>query len=122
MADDILAIDDDELSLRLLEVIFTRLGHTIRTATTADEALAEIRRSPPRLILTDLNLPGMSGLALTRTLKDDPATRDIVIVVVTASAMAGDAERARAAGCDEYVAKPIDRRQLGELVQRYLGP
>jgi CheY-like chemotaxis protein len=63
----------------------------------------------------------MDGLELTRRLKADPATRDVVIVAVTASAMKGDEERARAAGCDGYIAKPIDTRNLADSVASYLG-
>jgi CheY-like chemotaxis protein len=69
----------------------------------------------------DVQLPGMDGLSLTRKLKGDPTTRDIVIVAVTAYAMKGDDERARAAGCDGYVSKPIDTRTLPGVVADFLG-
>ena len=86
-------------------------GYDVRTAGDAEEALAVLATFRPRLILMDLQLPGMDGLELTRRLKADPATRDIVIVALTAYAMKGDEERARAAGCDGYVTKPIDTRR-----------
>jgi CheY-like chemotaxis protein len=69
----------------------------------------------------DLQLPGLDGLELTRRLKADPSTRDIAIVAVTAYAMKGDEERARAAGCDGYIAKPIDTRTLPKLVANFIA-
>lgn len=69
----------------------------------------------------DLQLPGMDGFQLTRQLKKDPRTRHIVIIALTAYAMKGDAERAHDAGCDGYVAKPIDTRTLPALIERYLA-
>jgi CheY-like chemotaxis protein len=69
----------------------------------------------------DLQLPGIDGLELTRRLKADPATHDIIIVAVTAYAMKGDHEKALAAGCDEYVTKPIDTRKLPETIARHLA-
>jgi CheY-like chemotaxis protein len=75
----------------------------------------------PRLILMDLQMPGMDGFELTRRLKADPVTRGIVIVALTAYAMKGDEERARAAGCDDYVSKPIDTRALPAIIARHMG-
>jgi CheY-like chemotaxis protein len=69
----------------------------------------------------DLQLPGMDGLTLTRQLKADPATSAIPIIAATAYAMKGDEERARAAGCDGYITKPIDTRQLPIDIERYLA-
>jgi CheY-like chemotaxis protein len=92
----------------------------VTTALDADAALAAIEHDRPRLILMDLQMPGTDGLALTRRLKADPATRKIVIVAVTAYAMKGDEEKALAAGCDDYVTKPIDTRSLPQTVARHL--
>jgi two-component system cell cycle response regulator DivK len=75
----------------------------------------------PRLILMDIQLPGMSGLDLTSLLKADPATRDIIIVAITAYAMKGDEEKARRAGCDGYISKPIDTRALAGVIERHLA-
>ena len=69
----------------------------------------------------DIQLPGIDGLELTRRLKADPATRDIVIVAVTAYAMKGDQAKAQAAGCDDYITKPIDTRTLPETIARHLA-
>jgi CheY-like chemotaxis protein len=117
----ILVVDDNPTNLKLLSFILTSKGYDIRTAVDAESALAVLESFRPRLILMDIQLPGMDGLELTRRLKADPATRDVVIVAVTASAMKGDEERARAAGCDGYIAKPIDTRNLADSVASYLG-
>jgi two-component system, cell cycle response regulator DivK len=93
----------------------------VRTAADAESALEVVRAARPRLILMDLQLPGMDGLELTRQLKRSPDTQDIIIIAVTAYAMRGDEQRARAAGCDDYMAKPIDTRALPAVVARHLG-
>jgi two-component system, cell cycle response regulator DivK len=95
-------------------------GYDVRTAVDAEEALGELEGFMPRLILMDLQLPGMDGLELTRKLKADPVRRDIAIIAVTAYAMKGDEEKARAAGCDGYVAKPIDIETLPRMVREHL--
>ena len=75
----------------------------------------------PRLILMDLQMPIMDGFELTRKLKADPAHAGVVILALTAYAMKGDEERARAAGCDGYIAKPIDTRTLPSLIATHLA-
>lgn len=117
----ILVVDDNPANLKLAWVLLTREGYEARTAGGADEALEAIRGFRPRLILMDLQMPGMDGLELTRRLKADPATGDIIIVALTAHAMKGDEERVRAAGCDAYMSKPIDTRSLPALVARLLA-
>jgi two-component system cell cycle response regulator DivK len=117
----ILVVDDNPSNTKLLAFILTARGYDVRTAADADEALALLREFRPRLILMDLQLPGMDGLTLTRQLKADPATREIIIIAATAYAMKGDEERARAAGCDGYVTKPIDTRQLPIVIARLLA-
>ena len=105
----------------LARILLTLEGYDVRLATDAREALALLRTCRPRLILMDLQLPGMDGLTLTRKLKADPATRDIVILALTAYAMKGDDERAAQAGCDGYVPKPIDTRALPKVVAEYIA-
>ena len=112
----VLVVDDNPANLKLLSFLLSSKGYQVRTATDAEEALALLEAFVPRLILMDIQLPGMDGLELTRRLKAAPRTRDVVIIAVTASAMRGDEERARAAGCDGYIAKPIDTRTLADTV------
>jgi CheY-like chemotaxis protein len=119
----ILIVDDNSMNLRLVQVILRTCGLPVRTATDAGEALASIEAAQPRLILMDLQLPGMSGLDLTRRLKADPETRGIIVVALTAYAMKGDEDKARLAGCDEYLTKPLDKELLRETIARLLaGP
>ena len=111
-AEPILIVDDNPANLKLIRMLLDGVGYEVRTASDAEEALALLEEFRPRLILMDLQLPGMDGLTLTRRLKADPRTRDIFVLALTAFAMKGDEERALAAGCDGYVAKPIDTRRL----------
>jgi two-component system cell cycle response regulator DivK len=104
----ILIVDDNPANLKLARLLFEAEGHEARTAVDAEQALKLLETYHPRVILMDIQLPGMDGLELTRRLKGNPETSDMVIVAITAYAMRGDEERARAAGCDGYVPKPID--------------
>ena len=117
----VLVVDDNPTNLKLLRYLLSTRGYQVRTATDGDEVMSILQSFRPRLILMDIQLPGIDGLELTRRIKKAPETRDIVIIAVTASAMKGDEERTRAAGCDAYVAKPIDTRALPALVEDYLG-
>ena len=116
----ILIVDDNPTNLKLVAYLMTANGYEVTTALDADVALAAIERDPPRLILMDLQLPGTDGLELTRRLKANPTTRDIIVVAVTAYAMKGDEDRAMAAGCDDYVTKPIDTRGLPDTIAKHL--
>ena len=116
----ILVVDDNPHNLKLERVLLSGEGYDVRTAADAEEALAVLGSFAPRLVLMDLQLPGMDGLELTRRLKRDPARRDIVVIALTAYAMKGDEAKALAAGCDGYIAKPIDTEALTDLVARHL--
>ncbi|HVM31511.1 MAG TPA: response regulator [bacterium] len=116
----ILIVDDNATNLKLAKVILAKEGYEVQTAADAEEALRCLGQAKPGLILMDLQLPGMDGLELTRELKAAPATKDIVIVALTAFAMKGDEEKARAAGCDGYITKPIDTLKLPAQVAGYL--
>lgn len=116
----ILIIDDNPINLKLARVLLVAEGYDVRTASHAEEAFAVLREFQPQLILMDIQLPGMDGLALTRRLKADPATRDVIVLALTAYAMKGDCERAIQAGCDGYIPKPIDVGTLAFTLQEYL--
>lgn len=117
----ILIVDDNATNLKLVAYLMKASGYTVDTALDAESAIEAIRHHRPDVILMDIQLPGIDGLELTRRLKADPATRDIVIVAVTAYAMKGDQAKALAAGCDDYITKPIDTRALPETIARHLA-
>lgn len=118
--ESILVVDDNPANLKLVSFLLSVNGYSVRTASTADEALAVVLEGVPSLILMDLQLPGMDGLTLTRKLKADPRTRDTFVIAFTAYAMKGDEERALEAGCDAYITKPIDTRSLPARIGEYL--
>jgi two-component system, cell cycle response regulator DivK len=117
----ILIVDDNAQNLKLARVLLTAEGYPVETAVHAEDALWLLETYTPRLILMDLQLPGMDGLELTRQLKSDPLHRGISIIAVTAYAMKGDEDRALAAGCDGYMSKPIDTAALTRLVATCLA-
>lgn len=117
----ILIVDDNPYNLKLARLLLVGEGYDARTATDAEHAMTLIEGFMPRLILMDIQLPGMDGLELTRRLKADPRTQGILIIALTAYAMRGDEERTRAAGCDGYIAKPIDITSLPTVVASYLS-
>lgn len=118
----ILVVDDNDWNLELVRDLLVGHGYSVRVAVDANDAIAVLHDFRPRLILMDIQLPGMDGLTLTRMLKANPSMRDIRILGLTAYAMAGDEERIRAAGCDGYLAKPLDTRRLPGVVSAMLQP
>ena len=116
----ILIVDDNTQNLKLTRVLLERHGYDVRTAADAEHALTILATFTPKVILMDLQLPGMDGFDLTRKLKAEAHTSAIIIIALTAYAMKGDAERARAAGCDDYVTKPIDTRDLPRVIAKHL--
>ena len=116
----ILIVDDHPVNLELAKLLLSFEGHDVYTAHDAESfesALTELR---PDLILMDIRLPGIDGLELTRRLRADVRYRDTIVVAFTAYAMKGDQEKALAAGCDGYVAKPIDTRAFPRQIANYL--
>ena len=120
MGERVLIVDDNATNRKLIAYLMVANGYEVETAADADAAVAAIRASTPRIILMDLQLPGVDGLELTRRLKADPSTNEITIIAVTAYAMKADEEKARAAGCDDYVTKPIDTRTLPQVIARHV--
>lgn len=120
MADAILIVDDNATNLKLAKVLLIAEGYQVRTAADAEQALKVLVEFVPRLILMDIQLPGMDGLELTRRLKSDPRTRDITIVALTAYAMKGGEDKAFASGCSGYITKPVDTRRFAKQVEQFL--
>jgi CheY-like chemotaxis protein len=108
----ILIVEDDPTDMKLLSAVLNSSGHRIFGEVSAEQALEEIKVHQPELILPDLNLAGMDGLALARLLKQNPETRRIPIVAVTAGAEKFSKREALDAGCDAFILKPVDTREL----------
>ncbi len=119
MAMTILLVDDNQVNRELLRFVLDNDGHKLLEAVDGEQAVRMARELSPELILMDWQMPVMDGLTATQILKADAATRHIPIIVVTAYAMTGDRERAFAAGCDEYIAKPVDAVHLCQTVARF---
>lgn len=117
----ILVVDDNLANVKLARFVLEKRGFEVHAAMNADEALQQIEAHPPRLVLMDIQLPGIDGLTLTRQLKADPKTREIVIVAFTAFAMESDREKAMAAGCNGFLPKPIDTRTFADQVSAFLS-
>jgi len=108
MNKSVLIVDDNVLNLKLARLLLTAAGFPVVTAAGAEEALQILEGPPPRLILMDIQMPGIDGLELTRRLKADPQRSVITIVALTSYAMKGDCAKILAASCDGYIPKPID--------------
>jgi two-component system cell cycle response regulator DivK len=120
MHESILVVDDNADNRDLTQILLECEGYEVRMAEDAPRALDMLREYHPNLILMDVQLPGMDGLELTRLLRQDPSMQDVIIVALSAYAMAVEKENARLAGCDGYITKPIDTRTFGSRVQAYL--
>ena len=118
----ILIVEDNPTKMTLAVHVLESAGHTVLTATNAEAGLALARDALPHLILMDIQLPGMDGLAATAQLKGDVATRSIPVIALTALAMKGDEERIRAAGCDGYIAKPLAYKDFLATITSHLVP
>jgi CheY-like chemotaxis protein len=116
----ILIVEDNPMNMELVRNVLEARGYEIWEARAAAQALERLATDTPDLILMDIQLPGVDGLALTKRLKADPVARDIPIVAVTAHAMKGDRERIMEAGCCGYIQKPIDIHELTNQVARVL--
>ena len=116
----ILVVEDNAANMTLAVYLLETTGHTVLSATDAEAGLAFARAECPDLILMDIQLPGMDGLEATALLKQDDTTRMIPVVALTALAMKGDEERIRAAGCDGYIAKPMNYKEFLATVEAHL--
>ncbi len=117
----ILIIEDNPANMKLASLLLRNAGHTVQCAVDAETGLTLVRGERPDLILMDIQLPGMDGLAATSLLKQDPATAGIPVIALTALAMKTDEEKSQAAGCDAYIAKPLRYQQLYAAVDALLA-
>ncbi len=121
MTAKVLVVEDNPANMKLAALLLRHSGYQVLQADNADAAIACAHQNQPDMILMDVQLPGMDGLEATRLLKADAATRDLTVIALTAFAMKGDEERILAAGCDGYIAKPIEYKAFLAEVSRLLA-
>jgi CheY-like chemotaxis protein len=120
MDESILVVDDNADNRDLTQILLECEGFEVRMAEDAAQALSILETFRPKLILMDVQLPEMDGLALTRRLRRDPLLQGVIIVALSAYAMEPDKQNARAAGCDGYITKPINTRSFVGTVRQYM--
>jgi two-component system cell cycle response regulator DivK len=120
MAESILVVDDNLDNRELTQILLECEGFEVRLAEDAAQALRMFETYRPKLLLVDVQMPGMDGLELTRRLRRDPSSQDAIVVALSAYAMAAEKANALAAGCDGYITKPINTRTFASAVRRYL--
>jgi len=118
----VLVIEDNPANLKLATLLLEKAGHTVLSAVDAETGLTLARAEQPDLILMDIQLPGMDGLAATTLLKKDPLTAALPIIALTAMAMREDHQKAHEAGCDAYITKPLRYKDLYAAIVRLLAP
>ena len=120
MSERILIVEDNPQNMRLIEMTLRAKGYTLLMATDGEEALDMAMRERPDLIIMDMQLPKVNGLEVTRKLRNTPAFSHTPIIAITAYAMKGDKERVIESGCDAYLSKPINTRDLPEMIAEML--
>jgi len=120
MNEKILIVEDNPQNMRLIEMVLRTKGYTLLKATDGEEAMDIATRELPDLVIMDIQLPKLSGLEVTRKLKETPAFSQIPIICLTAYAMTGDKERFINGGCDAYLSKPINTRELPGMIAEML--
>ncbi len=121
MPKKILIVEDNELNMKLFNDLLRAHGYDTIQTRSGTEAIELARRHRPDLILMDIQLPEVSGLDVTRWIKEDEELHAIPVIAVTAFAMKGDEERIRKGGCEAYISKPISVARFMETVRRYVG-
>jgi len=117
----VLIIEDNPANMKLATLLLHHANHTVICAVDAETGLMRARAEQPDLILMDIQLPGMDGLAATAILKQDPDTSWIPVIALTALAMKDDREKSQAAGCDAYIAKPLRYQELYAAIDGLLA-
>ncbi|MDR0189022.1 response regulator [Pseudomonas yamanorum] len=117
---EILIVEDNEANMRLARLLLVNAGHSVMWAADAETGLTLAREKQPALILMDIQLPGMDGLAATSLLKQDPHTAHIPVIALTAMAMKEDRDKTLRAGCDAYIIKPLRYKELYQVIDTLL--
>jgi two-component system cell cycle response regulator DivK len=117
----VLLVEDNPHNRKIFSGMLTHAGFRVVEAVDGNEAMAKLASDKPHLVLMDLSIPGLDGWECTRRIKGDPATKELPVIALTAHAMRGDEERARAAGCDGYLSKPVSPKKVVEVVKKYLN-
>ena len=120
MTRHILVVEDQEDNRQIVRDLLTANDYEVTEAENGEEALVAVAKDRPDLILMDIQLPVMDGYEVTRRIKADPSLSSIPVIAVTSYALSGDEEKARAAGCDDFVPKPFSPRQLLAKIRQYL--
>ncbi len=120
-AKTVLVVEDNELNMKLFHDLLEAHGYNILQTKDGMDALRLAREHKPDLILMDIQLPEVSGLEVTKWIKEDDELKSIPVIAVTAFAMKGDEEKIREGGCEAYIAKPISVTNFLETVQRFLN-
>jgi len=120
MSKRILVVEDQEDNRRILRDLLTSVGYQIIESQDGESGITAAETQRPDLILMDIQMPIMDGYEATRRIKANPKLRAIPIIVVTSYALSGDEDKARAAGCDDYIAKPYSPRQMLEKIKEHL--
>lgn len=118
----ILVVDDNQDNRELVVKVLTAKGYRIAEAIDGEEALSKVAEIGPDLILMDISIPKLDGYEVTKRLKSSDAFRAIPVIALTAHAMKGDREKAIAAGCDGYITKPINVRELANQIKPFFRP
>jgi two-component system, cell cycle response regulator DivK len=118
----VLIVEDNPANMKLCSLLLRNAGHSVLCAEDAETGLTMAREQSPDLILMDIQLPGMDGLAATALLKQDADTSAIPIIALTAMAMKADQEKSEVAGCDAYIAKPLRYKELYTAIDALLPP
>ena len=118
----ILVIEDNPMNMKLVRTVLQIGGHKVIEAVDAETGIQLAFKNRPDLILMDIQLPGMDGLEATKVLKQSEISREIPIIALTSYAMQGDEKKAKNAGCDGYICKPIDTRTFLAVLEKFLSP
>jgi CheY-like chemotaxis protein len=118
----VLLVEDNEDNLVVYRTILEHVGYRVLEARDGEEGVLRAREDKPDLILMDISIPKIDGWEATQRLKSDPETREIPIIALTAHALEEDRQKATQAGCDGYLAKPVEPRRVVQEVERFVGP